>query len=247
MKKTIFIFIVMILSIPVFGQNNRFLISLQISNPSDQIYKEWFDMSSYLEKNNIEHKSYCWGILLGYMIEDETELRINFSIMRNHSEGGKTSKLINFNLNTTTDEIQTNISLAAGIVWTLNKNKITFSAGFEFPINFYGKYTYEELLKRTDPNTGTVLDYNQSKDIFPASYSFGTGAILGFKYFPFKYFSIGAEYSPSLLYAKLSGERTQIYINKIVDNLTFTDSIQYDDEGFCFFDQRFSISLDIWF
>jgi hypothetical protein len=103
------------------------------------------------------------------------------------------------------------------------------------------------MYTNTDSLTGSILIDGQEKTNLPNGYSFGFGAIMGFNYFPAKWFSLGAEFSPSLLYAKLSGKTTTVITSAVPSNPTIIYYTQDEEKGFTFFDQRFSINLSVWF
>lgn len=51
----------------------------------------------------------------------------------------------------------------------------------------------------------------------------------------------------SLLYARLSGETTNVVTDNLDPNINQTTHTQDEDKGFTFYDQRFSINVSVWF
>jgi hypothetical protein len=132
---------------------------------------------------------------------------------------------------------QTKVHFAPGITWGMSGKKFSFFGGFEIPINLHGKYTFTLITKAPfdDPTYQTIT--------LPKGLSFGVGALMGFNYFPAKWISIGSEFSPSLLKAKLSGK------TETTDSSagTYVWETQDEDKGLFYFEQRFSVNLAFWF
>lgn len=129
----------------------------------------------------------------------------------------------------------------------MNNDKFGLYGGFELPINLHGKFTMHNTRVKSDMLTGDVLEYRSQTITIPSGYSFGLGAILGFNYFPVRSFSIGTEFSPSLLYAKLSGETTSVVTDDLDPSVEHISHTQDEEKGFTFYEQRFSIHVSVWF
>ena len=134
---------------------------------------------------------------------------------------------------------QTKFHFAPGIIWKMNKNKFTLFGGFEAPVNLHGLFT----LVRANYYNGQMSSDGATKTTLPKGYSLGIGALIGFNYSPAKWYSIGAEFSPSLLYARLSGKTKTVAPWLGPDTIVTRD----EDKGFTFYEQRCSLNLSVWF
>ncbi len=225
------------------SHEKRLGLTFQINTPSKDDVRDGL----YNKKNEsiddilLKHKSYSVGLLVNYKMQNQTILRFRFGVTRNLDEA-------NFNFDNyygiaivvPGKGTQTKYHFAPGIVWTIIDSKAKFSlyGGFEIPINLHGQYKITENI---------ILADNYAEPLFvtklPKGYSLGVAAIFGLSYEPCNWFSAGVEFSPSLLYAKLSG-KTTYYFNAF-------ESSQYhlndEDKGYTFYDQRLSLNLSVWF
>lgn len=219
-------------------------LTLQVSTPSrDDIRISWFNSSSNsINNSDLSHKSYAFGLLVSYKMNDQAILRFRFGLTHNLDEGH--AYFVTFNgapTNTTIRGKQTKYHFAPGIVWSLMDGMAKFNlyGGFEIPINLHGQYKFTE-------NVASTYDsYVLFKDeiILPKGYSMGVGAIFGFSYAPLDWCTVGAEFSPSLLYAKLSGKTKE---TNSFDPF-FPNYTNDEDKGYTFYDQRLSLNLSVWF
>ncbi len=223
------------------GVSKRFGVTLQLNSPSnDDIHVGWFNVDNESVDNyNLKHQSFSAGLVLNYKIQNETMLRFRFGVTSISIIESQTPDYPGENVNKTTG-MQTKLHFAPGIVWQLSRNKFSLYGGLEIPINLHGKYTLTQFVPIYSPN----LMISKYVTTLPRGYSLGLGAILGFSYAPASWFSVGAEFSPSMLYAKLSGTTT-------INNPSNFTNVPYhtndEDKGYTFYDQRFSINVSVWF
>lgn len=244
MKKSTLILCIILPSFFSFGQDKKIGISLQVNSPSkDDISLGWFNIDGEsIDDYNLIHKSYSTGLLANYNINDESTVRFRFGITKNFINEYRESYTGGVHNIESNKGQQTKLHFAPGIIWKMNKKKLDLFGGFEIPINLHGVFKMDYVFSQAD-STGNIISNGESITTLPKGYSVGIGAVIGFNYFPAKWFSLGAEFSPSLLYAKLSGKTTT------VSPLDPT-SIYYtqdEDKGFTFYEQRFSINLSVWF
>lgn len=209
---------------PFFDHGQKRLgFTIQISNPSrDEINIGWFNTGNEsIDNFNLKQKSFSFGLLTNYDLNNETRIRFRFGVTRNFTEENRDPFFGKGQ--------QTKLHFAPGIVWNINYSRINFYGGFEIPVNLHGEYTFTQNYT------------SHSKLTLPKGYSYGIGALMGFNYFPIKWLSVGAEFSPSLLYAKLSGRTVTI-----VEGDTQTYITHDEDKGITNFEQRFSIGISLW-
>ena len=249
MKKSTLTLCILLTSIFAFGQDKKVGITSQLSSPSnDDIKLGWYNIDSESQDGyNLKHKSYAGGLLANYNINDETTIRLRFGMTKFFIDEYRDEYLSGVHYVESNKGQQTKTQFAPGIIWKMNKNKFDLFGGFEIPINLHGQFTMDYVYTRTDFLTGNIKSNGQSITTLPSGHSFGVGAIMGFNYFPAKWFSIGAEFSPSLLYAKLSGKTTTVTTDYLTPTNSYTGYTQDEDKGFTFYDQRFSINLSVWF
>jgi len=249
MKKSTLAFCILLANLALFGKNKKIGISLQVNSPSvDNINVGWFNVEvESIDGYNLKHKSYSSGILVNYNINDETTIRLRLGMTKNFIEEYRDEYMLGVRYIDSNKGQQTKFHFAPGIIWKMNKKKLDLYGGFEIPINLHGKYTMDWVYTNTDSLMGNITVSGEKAITIPKGYSFGVGALIGFNYFPIKWFSLGAEFAPSLLYAKLSGKTTTINTQTIPINTINTSYTHDKDEGITFYEQRFSINLSIWF
>jgi len=216
-------------------KNKKIGVTFQVSNPStDNIKLSYFGVSNESKDNfNIKREVFATGFFLSYNLQPETEVRFRFGITK-YSIEKYNSDYYGWDIHFSGR--QTKWHFAPGIVWKIGNRKFSPFVGFEVPINIHGEYNFKSV--RYD-DFYAVTSIVRSK--IPKGYSFGVGAVMGFNYYPLAWLSFGAEYSPSLLYAKLSGETTVNYGYGY-------DTYSHDkDQGETYYEQRFSINLSLWF
>lgn len=240
---------ILLTSLFSFGQDKKFGITLQVSSPSkDDISLGWYNIDvESIDGYNLKHKSYAGGVLANYNVNDQTTIRLRFGMTKYFIDEYKDEYLGGVRNVESNKGQQSKTHFAPGIIWKINKNKLDLFGGFEIPINLHGQFTMNWTYTNTDSLTGTVTNSGQQKTTLPKGHSFGVGALMGFNYFPAKWFSVGAEFSPSLLYAKLSGKTETVSISSVPSASTTIYYTQDEEKGFTFYENRFSINLSVWF
>jgi len=244
---TIFRKIILILSLfiagQIFSQEKNIGLTLQLSNPINDVQAGWFNIDGEsFDGYNVKDKSFSTGLTLQYYLSDQTQLRLRTGVTKiNITEYGSYSGVTGFFDTISVNGKQTKIHLAPGLIWNTTKEKFTFSGGFEILYNLQQKYVLTAWSKTVDLTTGTVTEFSGTATV-PKGFSIGLGAIMGFNYSFSNWFSLGAEFSPSIFYYSLGGEI--VYI-------TSSDPTYYGqdkNEGLTGFENRFSINLtfNIW-
>lgn len=249
MKKNLLAFSLLLVFTFSFAQEGKFGVTLQISSPSkDDVKLGWYTIDTEsIDGYNLKHRSYAAGVLLNYNTKNESVIRLRLGMSTTYIDEYKREYGGGFLSVESSEGKQTKIHIAPGIAWKMNKDKFGLYGGFELPINLHGKFTMHNTRVRSDSLTGDRLNYHKQSISIPSGYSFGLGAIIGFNYFPAKRFSLGAEFSPSLLYAKLSGKTTSVVTDDLDPSVQHTTHTQDEEKGFTFYEQRFSINLSVWF
>jgi hypothetical protein len=249
MKKITLIFCVLLVFDFAIAQDKKFGVTFQLSSPSkDDVKLGWYTIDTEsIDGYNLKHKSYAMGVLFNYNIKDEAVIRLRLGMSKIYIDEYNKQYSNDVSFAESTEGKQTKLHIAPGIAWKMNKDKFSLYGGFELPINLHGKFTMHNTRVRSSLLTGDLLEYNSQSITIPRGYSFGLGAILGFNYSLAKRFSVGAEFSPSLLYAKLSGETTSVSANELDPSTQNISHTQDEDKGFTFYEQRFSINLSVWF
>jgi len=223
------------------GVSKRFGVTLQLNSPSnDDIHVGWFNTSNEsIDNYDLKHQSFSAGLVLNYRIQNETTLRFRFGVTSiSITESKPPSPNGDYILTAT--GMQTKLHFAPGIIWQLSRNKFSLYGGLEIPINLHGEYTLTQFVS---PYIDGHANYQKTTTL-PKGYSLGVGAILGFSYAPAGWFSVGAEFSPSMLYAKLSGRTST---NDPYYDPTIISHTNDEDKGYTFYDQRFSLNVSVWF
>lgn len=247
-KKLLTVYILFTLSFS-FAQEKKIGVTLQVSSPSkDDVKLGWYTIDTEsIDGYKLKHKSYATGVLFNYNIKEEAVLRLRLGMSKSYIDEYSKQYGDDISYVESSEGKQTKLHIAPGIAWKMNKDKFSLYGGFELPINLHGEFTMRNTKVRSDKLTGNVLDYSGYNITIPSGYSFGMGAILGFNYSLVKSFSVGAEFSPSLLYAKLSGETTTVVIDELDSSIEHISHTQDEEKGFTFYEQRFSINLSVWF
>ncbi len=226
-------------------------ITLQISNPvEDEINIGWFNIDQEsIDNYDLKRTSYAVGAVVQYNLNKETALRIRTGITRMSIE--EYNPALTIEAGTLIGEShtgrQTKLHLAPGIVWRVGQHKLSFLAGFELPVNLHGVFTSEYVSTITDTISGQVLHRGRSITRLPKGYSFGVAALMGFAYQPLEWLSIGAEFSPALLYARLSGQTATGNDNQLPGApIVTTPFTQDENKGFTFYQNRFSLNATFW-
>jgi hypothetical protein len=249
MKKFTLTFFILLTFTFAIAQEKRLGVTLQVSSPSkDDVKLGWYTIDTEsIDGYNLKHKSYATGLLFNYSVKNETVVRLRLGISKSYIDEYSRQYSSGILGTESSEGRQTKIHIAPGITWKMTKDKFSLYGGFELPINLHGKYTMDYTRTSSDSVTGTTLNHREQHISIPSGYSVGLGAIIGFNYFATKRISLGADFSPSLLYARLSGETTNVVTDDLDPNINQTTHTQDEDKGFTFYEQRFSINVSVWF
>lgn len=243
MKNLTFIFLILLFGINCIAQDQKLGATIQVNTPSkDEINIGWFNIDSEsIDEYNLKHRSYSLGIMAQYAVNKEMRVRLRFGYTHIGITEYSNYDLLGVNFDESMDGSQSKFHIAPAIYWPVSFENIEFYGGFEIPFNrhgdFIGKYDYAQ----TNLSDNSVIYEEHSTLILPKGYSIGIAGIFGFNYVPVDWFSLGAEFAPSLLYAKLSGKTIW------TDQNGNTYNTQDENRGIGFYDQRFSINLNFWF
>ena len=254
MKKELLllIFSLLLSGMSVHGQDSlsflsqkRFGITLQLNSPNpDEVNVGWFNIDTEsLDDHNLLHKSFSLGAALHYRLDKETTLRLRFARGTTHVEEYQ-EEVYDPRMDEYRREFmaghQVKLQIAPSVIWELGSGRLRFFAGFELPVNLHGDYEFK--------SAATVLDGNrqfkyeaESVIVLPKGYSVGIGAVSGFNYYLTRALSMGAEFSPSLLYARLSGKTRNKDAAQMPPDRDYLT--RDENRGFTFYEQRFSLNL----
>lgn len=242
MKTTTLIVLCILNLFSAFSQDKKFGITAQLSTPSyDDINIGWYNIDGEsIDEYNLKRSSYSMGLIGNYQITEDVHIRLRLGYTRIGILEYSNYNLTGVNFDESMDGNQNKLHIAPGGYWPVKFKKISFYGGFEIPINLHGAFTADYNYVQTDISTNDIIYQEQSTLVLPRGYSVGLGAIFGFNIKAVDWFSIGAEFSPSMLYARLSGETNWSDSNGASFNT------QDENKGFGFYDQRFSLNLSLW-
>ena len=250
MKKIILLINLISLCFYCIGQNNKIGISLSAGVPINdpKYFEEYSGVGETFHK--MQRNSYFSGLMASYNYNDTLTFRVNTEItaidlLFDHDiipPQPSTWQYI-----TLEKYHQKNILFAPGFTWKFTNKKIQIYGGAEIPFSFLGKTAETSKGTEIDLATGDTVSTDKSNYILPTGFSCGIGGIFGVSIFPFRKFSVDAEFCPSLLYTRISGKvKWDTQDSYLPGNLDVHTESDYKYQGF-FFDQRFSISLTYWF
>jgi hypothetical protein len=222
--------------------------TLLVSNPIRDTQVSWFDIDNESFDNyNVKDRSYAVGILGFYKVNAST-LRVRLNKTKINIEEYHDLYLTGTRDYTSVKGQQKKLTIAPGISWNVSESKLKVYFGFEIPLTLHGKFTLTQETLLSDSITNTLISDSYRTSVIPKGYSIGIGGLFGFTYFLHPNLSIGAEASPSLLYARLAGKTSGNY-SWTTPPPGQSNSITTEDglEGYTFFENRFSIALSIWF
>ncbi|WP_194776682.1 hypothetical protein [Pararhodonellum marinum] len=226
----------------------KFGLTFQASNPIRDTQVGWFDIDNEsFDNHNVRDNSFALGLLFQYRMEDAyLRLRVNstkINILEYHDNQSDQYRNV-----TNVHGRQNKITLAPGITWLLNHRNLDLYFGFELPLTLHGVFTLDNQTIRTGSTADEILFKGDIYSEIPSGYSVGVGGIFGFNYFFHRKFSVGAEFSPSLLYAKLGGQ-TDITMDITHPEPSFFSESNSQDAlyGYTFYENRFSFGLSVWF
>lgn len=232
-----------LINLSCFGQENKIGLTAQLNSPSkDNIGIGWFNIDSEsIDEYNLKHSSYSLGLIAHYRIAEDMTTRVRFGYTHIGILEYSNFDLAGVNFNESNNGTQDKIHFAPGIYWPVAFKKVEFYGGFEIPINLHGQFKADYIYIQTDLATNSIIYEEHSTQVLPNGYSIGIGALLGFNYLPTNWFSLGAEFSPNMLYARLSGKTTWS------DQNGNTFNTQDENKGVTFYDTRFSLNINFWF
>jgi hypothetical protein len=218
-----------------------------LSNPIRDTKVGWFDIDNESFDNyNVRDKSYRIGFMANYKLK-ASNIRVRFSYTRINIEEFRDITDSGVNKVTSVKGKQNKFTIAPGITWSFNREKLNLDFGFELPYTIHGTFELNSESIRIQSGSGDLVSDFFSKSEIPSGYTVGIGAIVGFNYFIWESFSIGAEYSPSLSYGDLGGETETLNMsatNPSSQTMPLTSQDSY--EGFTFFENRFSLTISFW-
>ncbi|QCR21700.1 hypothetical protein [Pontibacter sp. SGAir0037] len=229
----------------------KFGIAFQLNSLNyDDIKVGWFNShNGSLDDHTLEQNSLSAGVIGYYNVSDETSLRLRLGATRiSLKEYYDFTDDQGINSDFAATGIQTRVCIAPGVAWKFTQNKLQFYAGFEFPVTLHGEFALTESRIQYETGQSAMVAHTILRTVLPSGFSAGVGALGGFNYFLNKTFSVGAEFSSALLYAKLSGETTATLSTIKPENTSpVIINTQDGNKGVTFNDSRFSIGIAFWF
>lgn len=179
------------------------------------IFKE---IGSPVDNHNLKINAFSSDIIGNYFIKENTSLRLRLGYNNNSF---KIRSKVNFSggdINSfRADYKQTTLTFSPGLSNHLKNDKLTFTLGFELPIDIIGKskLTAENNYYDSFNNTYDIYTVDASLD---GGIAFGLGAFLGAGYMVFNHFSLGTEFSYGFKYVNVGGNlKIETYDNGILD------------------------------
>jgi len=248
MKKAITICVMISNFFIIHAQEKKVGIMPMLSNPIKDAQVGWFDIDNESFDNyNVRNQSYAIGLLANYSLKESLiRLRLNYNRFEMVEEQDYFFSGTNYFM--VVGGFQNRVTIAPGIAWRINNNKLQLFFGFELPINLVQEFKMTFVTTETDSLTGIRINDSFGEQEIPSGLSFGIGGIFGFNYFIKPYFSIGSEFSPSLLFAKLGGQTTgNHYSTTPAPGYAIEFKTEDKMQGFTFIENRFSIGFSFWF
>ncbi len=243
MKKPLF-FAILVLAINSFSQTDKFGISAQIFNPTNDVQVYWFNIDyESIDNHNLRDKSFGLGTQIYYNLKNETQLRFRFGWSRIHILEIQDQDIPSLGVHVLDQGLgrQNQFHFAPGIGWSMEKSRFQLIGGFELPINYVGRFDLTADYREFNISNDSLLDQSHSTISIPAGFSIGLGAYLGFVYNFKRFISVGAEFSPSLLYGNYGGRTATSEISSPFQfDATYTDD---GNTGFTFYQNRFSLNI----
>ncbi len=234
----------LILAIHSFSQTDRFGISAQLFNPINDVQVYWFNIDyESIDNHNIKDKSFGLGTQLYYNLKNETQLRFRFGWSHIDLLEIQDQDINSMGIHVLDQGLgrQNQFHFAPGIGWSMAKSRFQLIGGFELPINYVGRFNLTADFKQYYLSNDSLVEQSHSTISIPAGFSIGLGAYLGFVYNFKKYISIGAEFSPSLLYGNYGGRTaTSDFASSFQYEASYTDD---SHTGFTFYQNRFSLNI----
>jgi hypothetical protein len=242
--KTLLLLAMLILAKNSFSQTDKFGISVQVFNPINDVQVYWFNIDyESIDNHNLKDQSFGLGSQLYYNLKNETQLRFRFGWSRIHILEIQDQDIPSLGIHVLDQGLgkQNQFHFAPGIGWSMEKSRFQLIGGFELPINYVGRFDLTADFQQSNLSNDSIVDQSHSTISIPAGFSIGLGAYLGFVYNFKKYLSIGAEFSPSLLYGNYGGRTsTSDYASSFQFEASYTDD---SNIGFTFYQNRFSLNI----
>lgn len=229
----------------------KYGITIQLNSLNyDDINVGWFNVyNGSLDDHNLRHNSVSIGAIFNYNLNKETTLRLRLAATQISMEEyyDFTDDQGIFNDFSAVGQ-QGRFQIAPGIIWKFKPSRLEFYGGFELPVNLHGEFQLTEKRMQFASGGGNTMSHSILNTTLPKGFTAGIGAVGGFNYFINRNFSLGAEFSSALLYAKLSGETTAILTTVKPENRPpVIVNTRDENRGMTFNDNRFSISVSYWF
>ncbi|MEN9399939.1 MAG: hypothetical protein RL632_1040 [Bacteroidota bacterium] len=233
-----------ILALHSFSQTDKFGISAQVFNPTYDVHLYWFNIDyESIDNHNLKDQSFGIGSQFYYNLKNETQLRFRFGWSRIHilEYQDQTIPSLGIHINDQGLGTQQQFHFAPGVGWSMSRNRFQLIGGFELPINYVGRFDLTADYREYTIANDSLVEQSHSTISIPAGFSIGLGAYLGFVYNFKKHISVGAEFSPSLLYGNYGGRTATSAISSPYQfEATYTDD---GNTGFTFYQNRFSLNI----
>jgi len=243
MKKPL-VLSMLVLAINSFSQTDKFGISAQVFNPTNDVQVYWFNIDyESIDNHNLKDQSLGLGTQVYYNLKNETQLRFRFGWSRIQILEKQDQDIPSLGIHVLDQGLgrQNQFHFAPGIGWSMEKSRFQLIGGFELPINYVGRFDLTTDFRQTNLSNDSLVEQSHSTISIPAGFSIGLGAYLGFVYNFKKFISLGAEFSPSLLYGNYGGRTATSAISS-----PFQFEASYTDDssaGFTFYQNRFSVNV----
>jgi len=222
-------------------------VGVQVSNPTKEVKVMWFDdgNESY-DMYNTKDKSFSLGLSGKYTFNNGLGIHLKAEITK--IDIIRTGDYWSFSekCEEKIEGTQNQFHLTPGITWNTQKRKLNYYVGFEiistFLEQFYINFNYTIL-----DTTSNIYIIGQDEVVIPKGFSIGAGAVAGFDFYFFKNLSIGAEFSPSIVYYKSKGETITKLTNTSTVTQTLISSFQTVDEKNFFLKNKFSFNIKFSF
>ncbi len=189
--KTILCVISVGLFLTAYSQTKKTVEITGIFHSVDPIFPLGISSEKFLDGGINRNISLAYGLTAKYFIAQNTSIRIK-GIATNRNI--KDYRLLAYPSTKQIDDdrlVQTNLKLAPGIQWSFVQKKMSFWAGMELPLGFYGKTTIVTnyfIQTPPAPATNVITTYS-----IPGGTSMGVGLFTGTNYFIAKNWAIGFE------------------------------------------------------
>jgi hypothetical protein len=254
MKTLFFLSFFLLVSLSSYAQEKQTTIeykwgvSAYICNPSRNVTLDYFDHTDASSDDyDMNNKSFAFGITGNYFLSSDVGLRLRYGVTKIRIETNQEyyfsgSKVVN-------DVIgkQSKNHIGIGMIKKMTFNKFNFIAGFEVPLNFENEFLVIWESTQTDSVSGNVLDKFVQNDVVHRGFTVGVAGIFGFNFILNKRFSIGSEFSPSLLFSKLGGETIRTTNSIVPQSPPVTTKSQDQNRSSILNENRFSILFNINF